>query len=245
LEIFDEERDLSVQDPLDWKEKLTKGKERRTADNTIAWTANQTQEMAHISHASHLCPEQREAHPLNTLEHFCDNHANCPVDHPNLKLRVFLAGYPTGQEELRAFLAQTAKLIRQTRKDLSAQLCEFFNAVKAHFANKTYSWKFSWPVRAMGAVVQLNTPESWKFELFRACRVPGLHESTIRLLAGRAAEEVEQHSSRRTSEFEARERTRGLNNRETAGKQTSGRRDSHLAAPSVGISQESGEGGDR
>jgi hypothetical protein len=193
-----------------------------------------------LTHSTHT-PEQREAHWLNPLEHFCGNHANCPVDHPNSKLRVSLAGNPTGREQLQAFLRRTAKLVRQTRKDLNTQLCESFNAVKAHFANNTYSWKFSWPVRAMCAVMQLNTPESWKFEPFRASRLPRLHESTIRLLAGRAAEQAEQNSSRRALEFEDREKTRGTSNRGTAGKETSACRDYHIGAPSGRMFQESGE----
>jgi hypothetical protein len=96
-----------------------------------------------------------------------------------LGLRVFLADKPTGQQQLQVFLRQTAKFVRQTRTDLSTQLCEFFNAVKAYFSNKADSWKFSWPVRAMCAVMQLNPLESSKFELFRASRLPGLHDSTI------------------------------------------------------------------
>jgi hypothetical protein len=95
-----------------------------------------------LPHSIHS-PDQREEYWLNTLEHFRGSHANCPVDHPDLKLMVSLADNTVGQEQLRIFLSHTAKLVRQTRKGLGTQLCESFNAVKAHFVNKIYSWQLT------------------------------------------------------------------------------------------------------
>jgi hypothetical protein len=61
--------------------------------------------------------------------------------------------------QLPAFLKKTAKLPCCTRHGLTTQLDKPFNAAKVDFASKTQSWKLSWPVRTMCAIMRLNSPE--------------------------------------------------------------------------------------
>jgi hypothetical protein len=167
-------------------------------------------------------PDQRKEYWLNTLEHLRGNHAKCSFEHPNLKLKISLMDNPARQEQLRIFLSQMAKLVWQTRKDLNTQLCDSFNVVKAHFANKTYAWQLTWPICTMWAIIQLNSPRLWKFELFSGCRSPGLHQGIVQLLREHTMEQIRRNEVRRTSDSQAPERMRRADNREMVGKETLG-----------------------
>jgi hypothetical protein len=81
---------------------------------------------------------------LNTLNHCCGNHEHCPGQPTNIRLRVNLTDNLEGQMELQEILAKGAELMKQTPGDLSSQLCESVNAIKAHFAPKLFSWMSSW-----------------------------------------------------------------------------------------------------
>jgi hypothetical protein len=74
-------------------------------------------------------------------------------------MSISLAGKEAAQNQLRDFLVHTVELLRHTRNNLTTQLCESFNSVKAVYANKTISWRVSWPILIMCAILQLNSPE--------------------------------------------------------------------------------------
>jgi hypothetical protein len=104
-------------------------------------------------------------------------------------LRVSPADNPAGQEQLQIFLNQTAKLVWQTRKDLSTQMS----------VNKTYAWQLTWPIRTMCTIMQFNSPELWKSELFCAHRLPDLYQRTVQLFREWTMEQIRRNEVQRTA----------------------------------------------
>jgi hypothetical protein len=76
----------------------------------------------------------------------------------------------------------------------------------------------------------MNTPVSWKVELFLSCGLPGLPR-TLQLLEEGTMDQVERNEHRRTSAVQAGERIRRNNNRESAKKETPGQGDYRNASP--------------
>jgi hypothetical protein len=124
---------------------------------------------------------------MNTIEHFKGNHANCPKGHSKRRARPQMKN-PKAVEQLRFFHEKTVKLAVRTRHDFDSQMCESFNAIKAHFADKLYRWKVSWQYRVMCAVLRVNDPVNWREGLAIKCRFRNFNRarfpSHLRYLAG-------------------------------------------------------------
>jgi hypothetical protein len=119
---------------------------------------------------SDYSPAERRKYWLNALEHFKGNHADCPLEHPTLQKKKGICGQ-AAENKLQDFLEATVSLVERTRGDFHQQMCESFNAVKAKFASKTMSWKVSWPIRVMCAVMQTNCDEDWRIPLAEKCEL--------------------------------------------------------------------------
>jgi hypothetical protein len=115
-------------------------------------------------------PEERQHHWLNSVGHFKGNHEGCRREH--------LEGHATvkiltleAEDQLIHVLQETVELVIRTRHDLDTQLCESFNSVKAKFAEKDISWRISWPIRVMCAILHMNSETNWRTSLATICGI--------------------------------------------------------------------------
>jgi hypothetical protein len=177
-------------------------------------------------------PDEKVLHWRNSLNHFLGDHRNCSGHHPNLKLKTTLVGNPVGQSEVAAIFEKGSEMLRQTRGDLSSQLCESRNAIKVRFAEKLFSWKTSWSTRVRCAIMHMNRPEAWKFDLFASCHLPRLHPRVEAILHQTMQERIDMNQRRRSQEYQSRERVRRFkarmaDGRDAAGSQDYGHSDNH------------------
>jgi hypothetical protein len=101
-------------------------------------------------------PEERQHYWLNSVEHFKGNHEGCPREHLERDDTVKILTLEA-EDQLIHVLQETVELVIRTRHDLDTQLCESFNSVKAKFAEKDISWRISWPIRVMCAILHMNS----------------------------------------------------------------------------------------
>jgi hypothetical protein len=171
---------------------------------------------------SDFSPEEKVTFWSNTTQHFIGNHDGCPPHKIKAQKRPPLAENPVGQDELNQFLDKTKKLIVQWGTGLNTQLCECFNSVKARYADKTTSWKISWDARVMCAILQMNNPEKWKFELFAECGLPELHEEALHRLHERVDARLRTLAVRRSDQASAKARKARARSRADDKKDTTG-----------------------
>jgi hypothetical protein len=148
---------------------------------------------------SNFSPEERTRHWMNVLEHFKGNHTNCPFDHPTGGHWPGMAN-PAAAAQLKAFLKTTLSLVTRTYNRFDSQMCESFNAVKLKFASKKISWKVSWPIRVMCAVMQANSDEDWRLPLAERCHLR-LSEEAIASIQKRHRRAMDLNAMRRTLEY--------------------------------------------
>lgn len=173
-------------------------------------------------------PEQRIAHWRNTLEHLKGNHTHCLPHTVKPDRKAPLADNERGQMELEALLEATVDLIQATRSGLTSQMCESYNAVKAHYAQKSISWKVSWSQRIMCAILQVNSPEAWKFELFFRSGLRKLHSETLNALLDISYQRIKENNARRSADAQRRERHRRADVRNRESRDTTGQDDYRL-----------------
>jgi hypothetical protein len=96
------------------------------------------------------------------------------------------------------------------------------------YANKTISWRVSWPVRIMCAILQLNSLAIWKFELYLACGLSGVHPDTLAHLRNETPRHLQRTDHRRRQFKQERETKRRIAARSTVRKDTKGKGDYYL-----------------
>jgi hypothetical protein len=165
----------------------------------------------------------------NAVEHFKGNHKHCPPGHEDLAAHPRIDD-PAAIEELEQFIEDTVKLVIRTRNGFDSQMCESFNAVKLHFASKTFSWKISWEFRMAAAVLQVNDPLHWRTNLAINCHLVLPGDEAMRRLDAMAAEADQDNIKRRTAEAQEKERKRRRKKKEEESQITAGRGD-YLGRP--------------
>jgi hypothetical protein len=154
---------------------------------------------------SDFSPQEKLEFWMNTVQHFTGDHTRCPPHKMKARAKAPLANKPEAREELQKFLEASRKLITRCRSGLNTQLCEAFNSVKARYADKSTSWKISWQARTMCAIMQMNNPEVWRWELFTACDLAVLDPSTLARVTRRSHQRLQRSAARRTPDVRARQ----------------------------------------
>lgn len=174
--------------------------------------------------------QQKEFYWMNSLEHFKGNHRDCPREHPVVGKTRALIRTEEAEGELMFFLRETAELVNRTRSPFNTQMNESFNAVKAKFASKQTSWKVSWPIRIMCAILQMNSTVNWRIPLAAICRIE-LSADIICLLEARYAAQENLNKMRRTPEAQLKECRRRWEAKQKEKREALGAGDYRLSAP--------------
>lgn len=141
---------------------------------------------------------------LNVEKHFDGDHSCCMPHRPTDRWSGIDVG--NNRELLRAFLKKTSGLLYKCDTRHSTQMCESLHAVKAHFANKLYSWKTSWAPRICAAILTVNESD-WAFQLYNRLALPPL-DPKIRNEITLRQRERQRENERRRSEIYRKERNR-------------------------------------
>jgi hypothetical protein len=160
----------------------------------------------------------------NAVEHFKGNHRFCPPGHEDLASHPRIDD-PQAIYQLEKFIKDTVNLVLRTRNGFDSQMCESFNAVKSHFANKTYSWKISWEFRMAASVLQVKDPLHWRTNLALKCNIALPGDEAMTRLDAIAAKGVADNNRRRDDKVQEKERKRRIKKAEDQAKITAGRRD--------------------
>lgn len=159
-----------------------------------------------LIYCDNLSLEEKENHWMNAANHFMGDHSQCLPHGPSKEWAG--ASKEHSRELLEIFLSKTLKILQKVRKNLTTQLNESFHAIKAKYANKDFLWLSSWNGRVAAAVLQFNSPNIWKFELYKKLGFEPLSKAATEELMRKFRIAEEYSNRRRTEEYQKAEARR-------------------------------------
>jgi hypothetical protein len=104
--------------------------------------------------------------------------------------------------QLRDLILKSLKILKKTNSFISTQLCENMHSIKSHYAMKNYCWQTSWKSRVCAAILQINEPALWKFDLYYRLGLPSLSNRAFDLLIKDEAANIQERIERSTPDFQ-------------------------------------------
>ena len=137
----------------------------------------------------------------NSYSHYCGDHSNCKHSAEKEVYEWEFRHEDIARQKLFELIKESIPILESTAYNVSTQLCESMHAIKTRFANKNIAWQSSWKARVCAAILQINDPQTWKFELYHKLNLPPISKECIDFIKRTEEEKMHERMKYRQPEI--------------------------------------------